>query len=91
MSDYTPETDEIRSAYHAYVFDYGSRGQDPLAEFDLWLAQYRAEVIAEYADSLGWEYAHAANDGEFMDVDTDPEGALGHRHVAGPWLPYSGS
>ena len=50
MSDYTPDTDEVRSGYQ---WDNEYRGP----EFDRWLAAHDAEVAARTLDEAGEAFA----------------------------------
>ena len=54
MNDYTPTTEEVRSAYH-YYGKYPELAPDDNtvtgAEFDRWLRQVKAEAWAEGAQS----------------------------------------
>jgi hypothetical protein len=51
MSEYTPDTDEVKSAYDSFMIEFRD-DYNGEKQFDRWLAQHEAKVRDDYRDRL---------------------------------------
>lgn len=75
MSEYTPETWEIRQAYMRMIWRDGMPESTPTADFDRWLNQERQAAFLQGAASLDggqwWPEKLAEHDNEVSRLERD--------------------